>query len=250
VFVSAVGAIGVLLMREGPDLKPVRDEKGFWHQFFQVFDFKTFRRNKELFCVFFIMAVYFICFNFYFIHVGNYFIYTLGYSEGTAGAIQGAGLLVAALATIPAAGFINKGRHAPLIAVSVAFTIVGLVVLGVSGKRLALIETGIVLAGIGYVLLLQTTTAWAKNLYPAGSRGQFEGIRILFFVLLPMIVGPSAAGVLIKRYGVPVTINGVEGMAPSSILFFAAAIFTAFTLIPTAFAVREKRRAEGKSKTV
>lgn len=243
VFVAAVGVTGVALMREGPDLRPVRDEKGFWHQLLSVFDFQTFRRNRELFCVFFIMAVYFICFNFYFVHIGNYFIYTLGYSEGTAGAIQGAGLLLAVLATIPAAGFVNRGRHAALITASVVFTIAGLLVLAVSGRQIVLIELGIVLAGAGYVLVLQTTTAWAKNLYPTENRGQFEGIRILFFVLVPMIVGPSVASVIIKNFGVPVVIDGVSGMAPSSVLFFAAACFTACTLVPTAFAVREHRRA-------
>ena len=246
VFVAVVGMTGASLMRESPELRPVRDEKGFFHQLLQVFDFATFRQNRELFCVFFIMTVYFICFNFYFVHIGNYFIYTLGYSEGTSGAIEGAGLLLAVLSTIPASGIINKGKYAELIAASVAFTIVGLLILAVSGHAIVLIEIGIVLAGIGYVLVLQTTTAWAKNLYPVGNRGQFEGIRILFFVLIPMIVGPSIAGLIIRRFGVPVVIDGVSGKAPSSALFLAAACFTIFTLIPTAFAVREKKKAAGR----
>lgn len=247
VFVAAVGTVGVWRMREGPGLVPVKDEKGFAHQLFSVFDFKTFRRNKELFCVFFIMSVYFICFNFYFVHIGNYFIYTLGYSEGTSGVIEGVGLLLAVLATIPAVGFINRGRHAAMIGASVAFSIAGLLVLAVSGHNIAVIEIGIVLAGIGYVLVLQTTTAWAKNLYPESSRGQFEGIRILFFVLIPMIVGPAVASVIIKRFGVPVVIDGVSGKAPSAVLFFAAACFMALTLIPTWFAAREQKRAAAQT---
>lgn len=242
VFVAAVGVLGVAIMRESPDLKPVRDEKGFAHQLFSVFNFKTFVKNKQLFYTFFIMSAYFICFNFFFAHIGNYFIYTLGYSEGSAGIIQGVGLIIALVATIPATKFINVGKHALVISASIVLSVVGLVVLGVSGTSLALIVIGTTVVGMGYVLILQTTTAWVKNLYPEGQRGQYEGIRIIFFVLIPMIVGPTVSSFIIKRYGVEVTINGETGMAPSGALFLFAAAFTVFTFVPLYFAWREKKR--------
>lgn len=242
VFVALVGTLGVLFMHEGPGLRPLRDEKGFAHQLFSLFDFKTFVRNKELFCVFFIMTAYFICFNFFFVHIGNYFIYTLGFAEGDAGVIQGVGLVIAVLATIPAARFINRGQHALMIAAAVISSVIGLTVLGFAGRSLVPIEIGIILAGVGYVLILQTTTAWVKNLYPEGQRGQFEGIRIIFFVLIPMVVGPAIASAIIKAYGVPVVIDGSAGMAPSRALFLWAAALSVLTLAPLYFAVREKKK--------
>lgn len=241
VVVAVVGGLGVLCMREGPGLRPVRDEKGFWHQFFSVFNFKTFLKNRQLFFVFFIMSVYFICFNFYFVHMGNYFIYTLGYSEGSAGIIQGVGLLLAVLATLPAARLIDRGRHASIIVASVIFTILGLLVLAVCGNTIPLIILGVILAGVGYVLVLQTTTAWAKNLYPESQRGQYEGVRIIFFVLIPMVIGPSVANLIIKRWGAPVVIDGAAGMAPSAALFYWAAALMIFTLVPTWFAAKQKK---------
>ena len=242
VFVAAVGAVGVLLMREGTALRPVRDPRGFFHQLFSVFDFKTFLKNRELFFVFFIMSVYFTCFNFYFAHVGNYFIYTLGYSEGTAGVLQGVGLLLAVLAAIPAAKAVNRGRHARMILLSVAATVLGLAVLGFSGTNIAMIELGVIVAGVGYVLMMQTTTAWSKNLYPEAQRGQFEGVRIIFYVLVPMVLGPSGASLVIERFGVPVTINGAAGMSPSNVLFYIAAALSLLTLVPLYFALCERRR--------
>jgi len=241
-FVSLVGLFGVLLMREGADLRPVRDEKGFWHQLSSVFDFKTFVKNRELFFVFFIMSVYFACFNFYFSHVGNYFIYTLGYSEGTAGVIQGVGLLLAVLTAFPAARAIDRGHHGRMILLSVAATAIGLTVLGFAGANLVPILVGIIIAGIGYVLVMQTTTAWTKNLYPEGQRGQFEGVRIVFYVLIPMVLGPSSASVVIEKFGLPVVINGTAGMAPTNVLFFTAAALSLLTLIPLHFAVQEQKR--------
>ena len=136
---------------------------------------------------------------------------------------------------------INRGRHARLIGASVGFSAVGLVVLAAAGASVPVLLIGILLVGIGYVLVLQTTTAWSKNLYPEQSRGQFEGVRIVFFVLIPMVLGPSSANVVIARWGVPVTIDGVSGMAPSTALFWLAAAIMVLTLIPTAMAVRTRK---------
>jgi hypothetical protein len=104
----------------------------------------------------------------------------------------------------------------------------------------ALLVLGILFVGIGYVLLSQTTTAWIKNLVPVGSRGQFEGVRIVFSVLIPMVLGPSAANIAIANWGVPVTIDGAAGMAPSGALFILAAVIMALVLVPAAMAVNRK----------
>jgi len=243
VLVMMIGTVGFFFMKEGMGLEPNRDEKGFWHQFFSVFNFKTVKENKELFCVFLVSCIYFICFNFYYAHIGNYFIYTLGYDEGTSGILQGAGLGLAILATIPAIKAINKGQHAKMIAASIVFSVIGLFVIGFAGKKVILLLPGIILAGIGYVLIMQTTTAWMKNLYPEGSFGQFEGVRIIFNVMIPMILGPSTANIFIQAFGNPVVIDGKEGMAPSAILFFVAGVLSILTLIPTYFAAKYKRSA-------
>ena len=240
VMVMLVGIFGSLFMQEAADLQPSRQAGGFLKQVLSVFRFRTFLQNRELFWVFGIMSVYFIGFNAFFAHAGNYIIYTLGFDEGMAGILQGAGLGLAVLATIPTIGMINRGRHAQLIGASVLFSAAGLMVLAVAGATIPLLLVGILLVGIGYVLVLQTTTAWAKNLYPENSRGQFEGVRIVFFVLIPMVLGPSSANLVISRWGVPVTIDGVAGMSPSTALFWLAAAIMMLTLLPMIMAVRAR----------
>ena len=243
VLVILVGVLGLLRMQEGAGLKPAKDEKGFWHQFFAVFNFRTLKENKELFWVFLIMTAYFTGFNAFFAHAGNYFIYTLGFDEGMAGILQGAGLGVAVLATVPTIGLINRGRHALLIAVSMAASVAGLAVLAVCGNAIVPLLAGILLVGVGYVLVMQTTTAWVKNLYPEQSRGQFEGVRIVFNVLIPMVLGPGMANIVISNWGIPVVIDGVSGMAPSGALFYAAAAVMVLVLAPTWMAVKTRKNA-------
>ena len=244
VFVIIIGLIGLLFMREADGISPNKDQKGFWHQFFSVFNFKNIKENKELFCVFLISCVYFICFNFYYTHIGNYFIYTLGYDEGMAGIIQGVGLGLAIFATLPAIKLINKGQHVKMIAASVVFSVIGLGVIGFAGSNIVMLLPGIILAGIGYVLVVQTTTAWSKGLYPEGNFGQYEGVRIVFNVMIPMVIGPSAASILIERFGNPVMIDDKPGMAPTAVIFFAAGILSVLTLIPMVMAAKQKAKAE------
>ena len=244
VFVIIIGLLGIIFMREADGIVPNKDEKGFGHQFFSVFNFKNIKENKELFCVFLISCVYFICFNFYYTHIGNYFIYTLGYDEGMAGIIQGVGLGLAIFATLPAIKLINKGQHVKMIAASVVFSVLGLGVIGFAGGNLVMLLPGIILAGVGYVLVVQTTTAWSKSLYPEGNYGQYEGVRIVFNVMIPMVIGPSAASVLIERFGNPVVIENKPGMAPTAIIFFAAAILSVLTLIPMLMAAKQKKSAQ------
>lgn len=242
VSVIIIGTLGFVMMKEGEGLKPNKDEKGLWHQFFSVFNFKNIAENKELLFVFLISCIYYICFNFYYAHIGNYFIYTLGFDEGMSGIIQGIGLGLAIFATIPAIKLINKGLHAKMITASVVFTLIGLCVLGVAGNNIPILLVGIIFAGIGYVLVVQTTTAWSKNLYPEGSHGQYEGVRIIFNVMIPMILGPSTANIFIQAFGNPVVIDGKEGMAPSAILFYVAAVVGILTLVPTYFASKQKNK--------
>ncbi|MBE5888547.1 MAG: MFS transporter [Lachnospiraceae bacterium] len=244
VFVIIIGLIGLIFMREADGISPNKDQKGFWHQFFSVFNFKNIKENKELFCVFLISCVYFICFNFYYTHIGNYFIYTLGYDEGMAGIIQGVGLGLAIFATLPAIKLINKGQHVKMIAASVVFSVIGLGVIGFAGSNIVMLLPGIILAGVGYVLVVQTTTAWSKGLYPEGNFGQYEGVRIVFNVMIPMVIGPSAASILIERFGNPVMIDDKPGMAPTAVIFFAAGILSVLTLIPMVMAAKQKVKAE------
>ena len=240
VLVMVVGAAGGWMMRESPDLLPSRHPGGFRAQFFSVFSFRTFTQNRELFWVFLLMSVYFTGFNAFFAHAGNYIIYTLGFDEGIAGILQGAGLGIAVLSAIPTIGLINRGRHGLLMAVSTAASILGLTVLAVGGAAIVMLVIGILFVGVGYVLMNQTTTAWVKNLYPEGSHGQFEGVRIVFVVLIPMVLGPLSANFVIANWGVPVVIEGAAGMAPSAALFVLSAVIMALVLLPTHMAVHCK----------
>ena len=95
---------------------------------------------------------------------------------------------------------------------------------------------------MGYILFLQTITVWSKQLYPEDARGQFEGIRIIFFVLIPMVVAPLISNPIIKRSGEFVDEYGFTEYLPTNTVFLAGAILVPLTLIPLFFANREHKK--------
>ena len=247
--VIAIGILSIFIMKDAEDLK-ANKEGSFWQQFAKAFNFKEFFKKKELIAVNVTVAIFFIAFNVYFVHIGNLFIYNYGFTAGDAGVIQGIGLIIALLFTIPAINLINKNKSPLLLAFAVLVDIIGLVILflfAADSNPAALISVnniplfiGIILVGLGYVLLMQTTMVWCKKLYPETARGQFEGIRIIFFVLIPMVFGPMIADPIIEKYGFDCLINyGTDtdpaflaGKAPTVILFLVSAILVVFTFIP------------------
>ena len=65
---------------------------------------------------------------------------------------------------------------------------------------------------VGYFLMSVIATAMFKNLTPEESRGKFEGVRMVFVVLLPMIIGPQIGSALIDAYGIAPILYIVTGI--------------------------------------
>ncbi len=280
IFFTVAGAVTILvgiasffLLKDDPKLRPVKDG-GFWHQFASTFNIKRFVSNKELALVFLTLCIFFIGYNCYFIHIMNWMNYTLGFKDPSL--ILGIPLVLAVLLAIPFIKVINDKKVPSVAAFATIISIVGcLFVYFVVGNMSAGFDTenalniganwpcfvGIILVGVGYVVFMQSMTVWMKRLYPEEHRGQFEGIRIMFFVFFPMIAGPLLADPICRAFGEKVyqVVDGgnlifvtadraaemgyditqiAEGYLPVNELFIAAAVVTLLSLIPMSIAAK------------
>lgn len=272
-----VGIASFFLLKDSRDLKPVKDGT-FWHQFGSVFDFKSFIARKELALVFLTLMVFFIGYNCYFIHIMNWMNYTLGFNDPSL--ILGIPLVIAVALSLVFIPIINRRKVPEVAAFSVILSIVAcLFVFFVVGPMADSFDTenalnlaanwpafiGIIMAGAGYVIFMQSMTVWMKRLYPEEHRGQFEGIRVMFFVFFPMIAGPLIADPICRHYGekvYQVVVDGAlkfvtgseatalgyditqiaDGYLPVNQLFIAAAIISALSLIPLYLAWNEHKK--------
>jgi len=253
-FVILMGVVSLIFLKDEPQLKPHR-QGTLWEQFASIFHFKGFFANKELVWACLTTAVFFIPFNIYFVHMGNWLIYRMGFTAGDMGLVQGVSLLLASVLVIPAIGLINRNRTPLVTLAAVILNLAGLVVLSLfirpgtvdvnhlfSLTNLPLF-LAVFLAGAGYVLMVQSSTMWVKQLYPEDSRGQFEGMRVLFFTLIPMMIGTIIGNIIIKNgAGTIVNEYGITENIPTEAIYSWAAVLVILTLIPLAIAARHYRR--------
>ena len=75
--------------------------------------------------------------------------------------------------------------------------------------------------------------AAVKDFIPEGKAGLFQGIRMIFVVLLPMVIGPVIGDMACRRAAQTI-INeaGAKVIVPSKDMFLWAGIVCIFALIP------------------
>jgi hypothetical protein len=102
--------------------------------------------------------------------------------------------------------------------------------------------------------LFQALMTWVKNLFPEDMRSQFEGIRMIFYVCIPMFLGTLIGNLIIKNdvLGQPISLpyetdHGpilVDGFAPKYWIFLIAAGLCLLTFIPIMLAHKESKKKE------
>ncbi len=269
-FVIAMGVISLFLMKDHPSLVPHKNGT-FWQQLTDAFNFNKLKgnpNNKEMLLANLVVCAFFIPFNFYFVHMGNWLLYDIGFSNSDMGLVQGIPLMLAVLVTIPFIKLINKDKI-PLVAfISVICNAVGLIIIGTFVKDGTSVDTAnlfaprnipllgcVFLVGVGYVLIMQAGMIWVRGLFPEENKGQFEGIRVLFFVLIPMLIGTLIGQAIIKNTAQDTPIYDDYGMlveVPQENLFLIGGLVVLVTLIPLVFASKlyNKRIAQKKAQVV
>lgn len=126
---------------------------------------------------------------------------------------------------------------------SVVLYFLGLIATGFA-KDIAVFFVCAVPALLGWALFSIATNASVRDFMPEGKVGVFQGIRIIFFVLIPMIVGPFIGNLVCRISSVTYTNEyGVVTSAPGSVMFWAAAAVAIFILIPVMILRKKEKKA-------
>lgn len=126
---------------------------------------------------------------------------------------------------------------------SVILYFLGLIATGFA-KDIAVFFVCAVPALLGWALFSIAMNASVRDFMPEGKVGVFQGIRIIFFVLIPMIVGPFIGNLVCRISSVTYTNEyGVVTSAPGSVMFWAAAAVAVFILIPVAVLRKKEKKA-------
>ena len=100
--------------------------------------------------------------------------------------------------------------------------VAGLVLMYFARGQWAVLGAGIVMLGAGMVIQA-CCNGLIRDYTPAGKAGQFQGIRIIFQVLIPMVIGPSLGVLAIRSTGMTYEELGVVKEVPTPGIFLMAA---------------------------
>jgi len=238
--VLVVGILSIFLMEEDKDTKPSVTHEKFMGQVLQQFKFKELVTNKDLLWVLLTLCVYTCGFNVYMSYSSSYLYYfwpewsgTM-ISKGTGSLLLGGGMLGATALSFLFMKPINTGKAKEITFLSICLSIIGCLWLTFA-KTEATLVIALIIACLGYMINLSALTAWFKNLCPKEIRGGLEGVRQIFYNMIPMIIGPVIAQIIIKNIS-SLSSEGKE--VPNNYLFLVAACIMVLSFIPWYFSYK------------
>ena len=94
----------------------------------------------------------------------------------------------------------------------------------------------------GYLLSTSVLSALVRDYTPPQHEGEIQGVRMVFQVMIPMVVGPVLGSAAIKGSGMTYMELGEVKSVPTPLIFLIAAVVTIFSLIPLIALRKEEKR--------
>ncbi len=246
-FFLLLGAIpiiaGVLAIFVLQDAKGIRrsEEQNYWADTFYGFRKDVIRKNRMLYICLAAASLIGIAQQTFFSYLINFLIVTLGLGDGfvipMAVIIVGAAVFTGLMGVL----FDRFGRkhfYYPLLAVMILGILSFWCIQFVEGalKTVILYAGGVLMMG-GILSLTGAFMSSFQDHIPEGCEGRFQGVRMCFTVLIPMIVGP----VISLLIGLDAMGMNGDNFVPPYGMFLAAAIVALFAVIPVWFVRKDSR---------
>ncbi len=233
--VVVVGLVGGLLLQDvapSPEKDLVRPP--FWKEFAELFQLDTLRQNKQLFILMLFILISSIGMNVSFPYLIVYLENYIGVSKSEFSIIGGAVMVGSAIVAIPFGILADRWSKKFMIAIATVVSSLGGVLLSLVTTLPLLSLTGFFWQAFALAGSI-ASVAWLKDLLPEQNRGKFLGIRMIFWIAIPMMLGPWIGSSLIQAYGIPTTLNGQAGFVPVPIIFQVGSAISLLSLIPLFF---------------
>lgn len=235
-FASLTGLIAIFLLPK--EKKVEKKNEPYFKGLIEGFKIKTIKENKSLYLILLAYLVYGISSQIFFPYIMIYFQYVLNFTGMSFTICLGTVLVVGSLLTVLAGILMDKIERKKVIFPTIIIYIIGLVLISFVKENELIFG---ILAGIimmfGYIFLGSVINAIVRMHVPEKKEGSFMGIRMIFAVTLPMVIGPSIAKVLISNFSNKTYTNEygeIQNLPPSSI-WVASAIVLVLILIPLYF---------------
>lgn len=247
VIVSLCGVIGLVLIKDPPrTVERTDNSSSYFSSLIYGFRPSVIKENARLYLALVAFCFAIIAFQVFYPYLLTYVQYVVIPDNGGIENMLTPGVIVTAVVVV----------------IVLLICIVTLLRLSTKKKGICLL-IGVVVMSLGFLLLSTSTGIYiilisilpvvlgnalvnilfgaaVKDFIPEGKAGLFQGIRMIFVVLLPMVIGPII-GDKACQYAAQTIINevGAEVIVPAKNMFLWAGIVCLFALLPLYFLIRK-----------
>ncbi len=233
--VTAVGLLSLLLLRDAPSLAP---RKGGVKELLYGLRPSVVRANPELYLSLAAFAVFSIALQIYYPYI---IIYIQNYLKiENYALVLGVVLILASFVSVFAGRFIDRVGKLRFAVPAALVMCVGLLGMYVVRGSVPVMVAGTVMMS-GHMMLSAALSANIRDWTPEGKVGHFQGIRMIFAVLLPMIIGPNIGAAVIRGSESTYVELGQVKSVPTPGIYLTAAIILLFCLVPV-FLLRRREK--------
>ena len=235
--VSVVGLLSLGLIRDDEGLKPRKDST-FKNLLYGLRP-SVVKESPELylsfaaFCLFSIGVQVF--FPYLIIYIQNY----LGITDYAL--ILGVVLILASVISVVSGRFIDRLGKLVFVFPAALIMLLGLLGMYFVRKPAGVMVAGTVMMG-GYMMVSAALSANIRDWTPEGKVGHFQGIRMIFAVMLPMIIGPAIGAAVIRGSNSTYVELGQVKTVPTPGIYLAAGAVLLLSVLPILLLRRREKQ--------
>jgi MFS family permease len=240
VIISLCGVIGIWTIRDSNNLT----KNGTIKDIFYGLKLSVVKANPRFYLTLVIVMIYGIACQIFMPYLIIYMKTYLGFTVLEYSIVFGAAIIFGAIINVFLGKLSDKKNKYSMLYIACAVMSIGLFGMYVfkSGEKLALMLTfgiaGFVMI-TGYIFVTALCGSIVRDNTPAGSVGKLQGVRMIFSVLIPMLIGPMIGNAINKAKNIPLPdMNSADVMttqyipAPQIFLVGAVVSLVMFAFIP------------------
>jgi MFS family permease len=248
--ISLCGAIGLFVIRDSARLT----QNGGLGDIFYGFKPSVIKQNSALYWTLLLVGIYGIACQIFMPYLIIYMKTYLGFSVLEYSVVFGIAIVLGAVVNLLLGGLsdrVNKARLLYFAAGIFAIGLLGMYFSNFESKTGTLILFGI--AGFvmitGYIFVSALCGALTRDYTPIGNAGKLQGVRMVFSVLIPMLVGPMIGNSINRAAGIPLgDLGSADSMTtqyiPAPEIFLAGAIAAILLFVGIPILVRAAKKAK------
>ena len=236
IIISACGIVGMFVIKDSDRL----EKNGTLADIFYGFRPSVIKGNSTLYVSLIIVLIYGVACQIFMPYLIIYMRESLNFSVLEYSAVFAVAILVGAAINLYLGRLSDKMNKTRLLYVAAGIMAIGLFAMylsrGMSHVANLLIFgiSGFVMI-TGYIFVSALTGAIVRDNTPVESAGKLQGVRMVFSVLIPMIVGPMIGGAINKAMNIPLENAGADAMTteyrPAPEIFLAGALVACLMLV-------------------